>query len=84
MYEPNTSSTCFFSKISSYQSTLKIPYATHRRAETSSLPNFVPPSPILSNSFFININPSGIEFAKMLVHCHGFGNVVARGYHLHV
>ena len=31
----------------------------------------------MSNSFFIKVDPCGIEFAKMVVLCHGFGDIVA-------
>jgi hypothetical protein len=41
-----------------------------------------PPLPFLSNSLFIKIDPCGIEFAMIILHPHGFGNVVARGRNL--
>ncbi len=43
-----------------------------------------PPLPILLNTIFINIDPCGRLFAKLLVLCHDLGDVVARGYHLRV
>jgi hypothetical protein len=41
-----------------------------------------PPSPILSNSLFIEIDPYGIEFAMMILCHHNFGDVVAQRHNL--
>ncbi len=42
----------------------------------------LPPLPILSNSFLIKIDLCGIKFAMMIMHPHGFGNVVPWGHNL--
>ncbi len=52
-------------------------YDTQNLPETYRDP---PPSPILSNSFFIKIDPPcGIKFAMMIMCPHGFGGVVTGG-----
>jgi hypothetical protein len=61
-----------FLKISSYQSTPQNPSV---RLSASS----PPPSLILLNAIFIKIIPPGKEFAMMIPHSHGVGNVVAQG-----
>jgi hypothetical protein len=68
----------FFSKISSYGSTLNFLYYSLANRNTAPLP----PSPILSNTLLVEIDPCGISFAKMLSCARGFGDIVARGNHL--
>ncbi len=46
-----------------------------REPKHPSLANF-------SSSLFIKIDPCRIEFAMIILHPHGFGDVVARGHNL--
>jgi hypothetical protein len=72
----------FFLKIAPYQSTPKILYIVKGLKGTKKENLNTPTLPILSNSFFIKIDPCRIEFAMMIPCPHGFGNVVAWGHNL--
>jgi hypothetical protein len=56
-----------------------------RESKPTETPTKTPhPLLILTNSFFVKIDPYGMEFAMMILCPHGFGNVVARGHNLRV
>jgi hypothetical protein len=72
----------FFLKIATYQSTPKNLYMYKGTKErTKTYPN-PPPLLILTNIFFIKIDPYGIEFAIIIPRPCGFGNIVAWGHKL--
>jgi hypothetical protein len=83
----------FFLKNANYQSTRKIldvligmkriQRGTNEETKWNRRENRnPPPSPILSNSLFIKIDPCGIEFAMMLLRPHDYSDIVTRGHNL--